>query len=52
MLRVSGVDPPDVLGDIHMYGLIRIWPAEPVLLYDLEADTRMRQRGRAVWIPR
>ncbi len=50
-LKVSGVDPPDAVGDIHMLGLIRIWPTEPVLLYDLEADARLRRRGTAVWIP-
>lgn len=51
MLRVSATDPPDVMADIHMVGMTRIWPAEPVLLYDLEADARLRQRGRAVWVP-
>ncbi len=51
LIRVSGVDPPEVLGDIHMSGLIRIWPSEPILLHDSSSLARLRQRGPAVWIP-
>lgn len=54
-IRVSGVEPPDVLSDIAMMPsasttLYRVWPVETFLLDDPTAAARLRQRGRAVWV--
>jgi hypothetical protein len=51
LIRVSGVDPPEVLGDIEMPGLLRVWPTTPLLLHDLSSEARLRRRGTTVWVP-
>jgi hypothetical protein len=51
LVRVSGVDPPEVLADIEMFGLVRIWPSAPLLLHDPTSEARGRERRSAVWVP-